>query len=185
MLSRESALSLVKEHIKNENLVKHCLATEAIMRKMADRFNEDPDKWGVTGLLHDLDFEYTHNDPANHALKTIELLDEYNLPEDVKHAILSHNEEGNGTKRESVFDYAITCSECITGLIVATALVYPDKKVSSVKVKSVKKRMKEKAFARSVNREAILLCEKINIPLEEFIGLSIEAMSGISEDLGL
>jgi len=185
MITRETALKLLDEHIKNENLKKHCIATEAIMRKMAEKFDQNKDKWGVTGLLHDLDFEYTSNTPERHGLETIELLEEYNLPDDVIHAIKSHNEEGTGVSRETTFDYALTCSESITGLIVATALVYPDKKVGSVKPKSVRKRMKEKAFARNVSRGSIMMCEKIDIPLNEFIKLSLEAMSEISDELGL
>ncbi len=184
-ITREEALALLKSFVHQENLIKHCLATEAIMRALAERFGEDPDKWGIAGLLHDLDYEETYDTPEQHAKKTAEILSEKGFPQDMIDAILAHNAEALGIERKTRFDYAITCSECITGLITATALVYPDKKLKSVKPKSITKRMKEKGFARSVNRDLIRLCEKIDIPLPEFAALSLEAMCEIDEELGL
>lgn len=184
-MSREEALALLKSYVHQENLIKHCLATEAIMRSLAERFGEDPDKWGIAGLLHDLDYEETYEAPDKHAKKTAEILKEKGFPQDMIDAILAHNAEALGIERKTRFDYAITCSECITGLITATTLVYPDKKLASVKPKSITKRMKEKGFARSVNRDLIRLCEKIDIPLPEFAVISLEAMRTISDDLGL
>ena len=184
-MNREEALELLKSYVHQENLVKHCLATEAIMRSLAERFGEDPDKWGIAGLLHDLDYEETYEAPEQHARKTAEILKEKGFPQDMIDAILAHNAEALGIERKTRFDFAITCSECITGLITATTLVYPDKKLASVKPKSITKRMKEKGFARSVNRELIRLCEKIDIPLPEFARISLEAMRGIADDLGL
>ena len=184
-MTREEALELLKSYVHQENLVKHCLATEAIMRSLAERFGEDPDKWGIAGLLHDLDYEETYETPGQHARKTAEILEEKDFPRDMIDAILAHNAEALGIERKTRFDYAITCSECITGLITATTLVYPDKKLASVKPKSITKRMKEKGFARSVNRDLIRLCEKIDIPLPEFAVISLEAMRTIADDLGL
>ncbi len=184
-IPREEAIALLQEHVQNENLVKHCLATEAIMRKIAERLGEDSDAWGLTGLLHDLDFETTQDSPAEHTRKTIELLRERNFPEDALQAIREHNAEALGIPRQSKFGIALACSETVTGLIVATALVYPDKKLASVKPKSVRKRMKETAFARKVNREIIRECEQIALPLDEFIELSLTAMKGIADQLGL
>lgn len=184
-VTREEALKLLKSYVHQENLIKHSLATEAIMRSLAKRFGEDPDKWGIAGLLHDLDYEETYESPEEHGKKTAEILKERRFPQDMIDAILAHNAEALGIVRKTRFDFAITCSECITGLITATALVYPDKKLKSVKPKSITKRMKEKGFARSVNRELIRLCEKIDIPLPEFAVISLEAMRGIDKELGL
>ena len=182
---REDALGLLREHVQNENLVKHCLATEAIMRGLAERLGEDTETWGLVGLLHDLDFESTKDSPQEHTRKTVEVLSEKGLSEDALQAIREHNAEALGIPRQSRFGIALACSETITGLIVATALIYPDKKLASVKPKSVRKRMKETAFARKVNREIIRDCEQIGVPLDEFIELSLRAMQGIADQLGL
>lgn len=184
-ISREEALGLLREHVQNENLVKHCLATEAIMRKMAARLGEDPEKWGLTGLLHDLDFEVTQDSPREHTKKTVEILRGKGFPEDSLQAIREHNAEALGIARQSRFGIALACSETVTGLVVATALVYPDKKLASVKPKSVRKRMRETAFARKVNREIIRECERIGVPLDEFVELSLGAMQDIADQLGL
>ncbi len=184
-MTHEEALELLQEHVQNENLIKHCLATEAIMRKMAERLGEDPEKWGITGLLHDLDFETTKDSPQEHTKGTVSILGDRGFPEDSLHAIREHNAEALGIPRESKFGIALACSETITGLIVATALVYPDKKLASVKPKSVRKRMRETAFARKVNREIIRECERIGVPLEEFADLSLSAMKDVADVLGL
>jgi putative nucleotidyltransferase with HDIG domain len=184
-MTRDEALELLDTHVRAENLRKHCLATEAIMRELARRFGTDEESWAVTGLLHDLDFEYTKDDMASHGAKTVELLEPYDLPKEATDAILRHNAEALGVERQTTMDYALTCAETITGLIVASALVHPDKKLASLKPKSVSKRMKSKEFARNVNREHVALCEQIDIPLPDFISLSINAMNSISDDLGL
>lgn len=184
-ITREEAFDLVKSRLENQALVKHCLATEAIMRALAEKMGYDPNVWGIAGLLHDLDYNETKETPEKHTLITEEILTEKGVATEIIDAIKSHNAEMLGTSRTSDFHFAITCAENITGLIVATALVMPDKKISSVKPKSVTKRMKEKHFARSVNREGIMLCEEIDIPLQEFVEISLSAMGGISNDLGL
>ncbi len=155
------------------------------MRALARRLGEDEEKWGLTGLLHDIDMEVTNGDPKVHALKAEELLADLNLDEEMLDAIRMHNDEATGLPRTTLFQHALAAGETITGLIYATALVYPDKKIASVKYKSVRKRMKEKAFAASVNRDHILECEEIGIPLDEFIQISVDAMREISEDIGL
>ena len=184
-ITRDEAWALLNERVKNENLVKHCLATEAIMRALAERLGEEPDVWGLAGLVHDLDFEETSDSPTTHALITAEELERRGVDQAVIQAIKEHNAEALGLERASKFGIALACSETITGLIVATALVYPDKKVASVKAKSVRKRMKEKAFARQVNRETIMECEKLGLSLDELIPLSLSAMAGIADQLGL
>jgi putative nucleotidyltransferase with HDIG domain len=184
-ITRDEALQLMKEYLKAENLQKHSLATEIIMRKIAQKSGENEELWGIAGLLHDLDFEETKDDMPNHTLKTEEILKKKNVSKEIIEAIKGHNAENLGYKRERPIDHALTCAECITGMVVATTLVYPDKKLASVKPKSILKRMKQKEFARSVNREYIKECEKIGIPLEEFAELSLNAMREISDELGL
>jgi uncharacterized protein len=184
-MTRNEALELFESHVKADNLKKHCLATEAIMRELAMRLNEDCELWGNVGLLHDLDFEDTREQPEIHGTRTVAVLAPCGLPEEALKAVLRHNAEALNLKRESVLDYALTCAETITGLIVAAALVHPDKQIRSLNPSSVRKRMKSKDFARSVNRDHVVLCEQINIPLMDFVELSIKAMATISDELGL
>ena len=184
-LSRESALSLLKEHVKSENMLKHCLASEAVLRALARRFGEDEEQWGLAGLLHDLDVELTNADLSVHGLKSAEMLAEKGYPAELVDAVKMHNEQAHGQKRSTKFQKALAAGETITGLITATALVYPDKKLASVKPSSIVKRMKEKAFAASVDREIVRECEQIGIPLPEFAELALNAMRGIADQLGL
>lgn len=176
---------LFEEKVTAGNLKKHCYATAAIMYCLAERFGEDPVLWAVTGLLHDLDFEETKDSPESHGLKTAEWLSQAGVDEDIIRAIKAHNAETLGLTRETSLDLAVSCAEALTGLIVATALVQPDKKLASVEPNSVRKRMKEKAFARNVSRDAILLCERLGLGLDEFIQVGLGAMQGISDALGL
>jgi putative nucleotidyltransferase with HDIG domain len=185
MINREQGLNLLKKHIQAENLIKHCLATEAIMRSVAKRLGKDEELWGLTGLLHDIDLEITRDDQSKRALVGAEMLAHEGFPLEALQTIRAHNGERLGIPRQTEFEHALAASETITGLIVATALVQPEKKIASVKVKSVTKRMKEKRFAENVNRDIILECEDIGIPLEDFVALSITAMQGIADDLGL
>lgn len=185
LLSREDALALLRQYIKNERTIAHCLASEAVMRAVAAHLGRDVEKWGQAGLLHDLDMEVTSSDPYTHALETARILTEMGIDADVVDAIKMHNEMATGQERTTEFQHALAAGETITGLITATAMVYPDKKVSSVKPKSVTKRMKEKAFAASVKRENILECEQIGIPIDQFAAISLDAMTSIADDLGL
>ena len=184
-MNRSEALELLNSHVKNQNMIKHCLASEAVLAALAERLGADREKWALAGLLHDLDVEITASDLQVHGLKTVEILRTHGVDDEILDAIRMHNEEAHGEKRGSVFQHALAAGETITGLIVATALVYPDKKLSSVKTKSVVKRMKERAFARSVDRDIIRECEVIGIPLNEFAELSLNAMCSISDELGL
>lgn len=184
-ISRDAALALLREHVKNENLVRHCLASEAVMRALARHFHEDEEQWGLAGLLHDLDIELTHADLRVHGLEAEKILAARGIDPVIVDAIKRHNEQAHSLKRETRLQRALAAGETITGLVTATALVYPDKKLASVKAKSIVKRMKEKAFAASVNREIIRECELIGLPLEVFAGLALAAMQGISDQLGL
>jgi putative nucleotidyltransferase with HDIG domain len=184
-ISRDEAVRLMEEYLQGESLRKHCYATEMVMRAMAEKLGHDPETWGIIGLLHDIDYEETKDEPSRHGLKTAEILKSKGVSSEVVEAIKAHNAEALGIERKTDLDIAITCSECITGMVVATALVYPDKKISSVKPSSITKRMKQKEFARTVNRDHIRKCEDLKIPLEEFAELSLKAMGKISDKLGL
>jgi len=184
-MTRDEAVALLKQHIQDERMLNHSCAAEAVMRSLAHRLGQDEDKWGLAGLLHDLDLERVRGDLTVHGLEAARILTEKGVDPEVVEAVKMHNERVAGTKRETVFQHALAAGETITGLISATALVYPDKKLAGVKVKSVTKRMNEKAFAASVNRETILECEKIGIPLDEFAEIALKAMQDIHEQLGL
>lgn len=184
-LDRSAAISLLYRYVKNEKMIYHCLASEAVMRGLARKLGRDEEKWGLAGLLHDLDVELTNAEPTVHGTQTAALLKDFEVDPDVLDAISMHNECSSGKDRTTEFQYALAAGETITGLIFATTYVYPEKKLAVVKPKSVVKRMKEKMFAASVKRENILECEKISIPIDEFAALSIEAMLPIAGDLGL
>jgi predicted hydrolase (HD superfamily) len=184
MISRENALKLLNQHVKSLNMIRHSLASEAVLRAIALKLGKDQDEWGIAGLLHDVDVEITNADPLRHGPHSASLLEGLLSPEAID-AIVMHNEMATGKERSTVFQHALAAGETITGLIMATAMVYPDKKLASVKTKSITKRMKEKAFAASVKRENILECELIGIPIDEFAELALVAMQGISEELGM
>ena len=184
MLSRTEAVKLLEQYIKAENMRKHCYASEAVLRAIALRLGKNENEWGIAGLLHDIDVEITNADPQTHGPTAKKIL-EGKVTDEMLDAIVMHNEVATGEERSKEFQHALAAGETITGLITATTLVYPDKKLSSVKPKSVTKRMKQKAFAASVKRENIMECEKIGIPLNEFAELSVNAMKEISEVLGL
>jgi uncharacterized protein len=184
-MTRDEALSLLGQYIKNDRMINHSLASEAVMRALARRLGRDEDKWGLAGLLHDLDVELCNADLNVHCLETERILKEKGLDPEIVDAVKMHNETAAGAARSTEFHHALAAGETITGLIIATAMIYPDKKIAGVKGKSVVKRMKEKAFAASVSRENILECEKIGIPLEEFVELSLKAMNQIGDQIGL
>ncbi len=184
-INREEALALVRTHLKNDNLIHHSLAAEAVLRAMAGRLGADPEQWGLAGLLHDLDAE-SRPDLASHTAETAAILKERGVDAEIIEAIRLHNPTAwPGEQRTTPFHYALAAGETITGLIIAAALINPEKKLAAVKVKSVKKRYKEKAFARGADRETIALCELAGIPLAEFCELSLTAMQEIAGEIGL
>jgi len=183
-MTREEALDSVRANVENENLVKHMLATEAIMLALARQFGEDEEEWGLTGLLHDIDVELTEGDMNSHSKLGADLVREMGASEAVVHAVLCHN-EAHGIPLETKLDKALFCADPLTGLITAAALVRPDKKLASVEAKSVKKRFKEKSFAAGVNREQIASCVELGLELDEFIELGLTAMQGVAAELGL
>ncbi|MCD6402567.1 HDIG domain-containing protein [bacterium] len=183
-MNREEALKLVKEKIKNQNLIKHCLATEACMRALARHFNENEEKWALAGLLHDIDYEETKSDPQKHSILGAEFLEKLGVEKDIIEAIRSHNEI-HGILPNTLMAKTLFCLDPLTGLIVASTLVLPSKKIKDLKVENVLNRFKEKAFARGANREIIKKCSQIGLSLEEFIEICLKAMQEISDELGL
>jgi len=183
-VTREEALDSIKANIENENLLKHMLATEAIMRALARRLGEDEEEWGLTGLLHDIDMELTEGDMNTHSKLGADLARELGASEAMAHAILCHNQT-HGIPTETKLDKALYCADPLTGLIVAAALVRPDKKLAGVEVRSVRKRFKEKSFAAGASREQISQCTELGLELDQFLELGLEAMKEIADDLGL
>lgn len=185
-MTREEALVFVQDWIKNPNLVKHHLAAEAVMKALARHLGGDEKKWGLVGLLHDADYEQTKDKPERHALMLAEELERMGVDKEIIYAIKAHNKDHTKIEPKSKMDWALYCSDELTGFIVAVALVMPDKKLDSVKVDSVLKKMKDKAFAAAVDREQIRLCEeKLGIPLRQFVEIALGAMQNISGELGL
>jgi len=183
-LSRAEAMALFDGNVKSDFLRKHCLASAAVMEAIAERFGKDKDTFWCMGLLHDLDFDRV-KEPTEHTKETVEILKANNMKDErILKAILSHN-EALGIERTAWLDFALSCGETITGLVMASALVLPDKKLASLEGKSVAKRMKKKDFAKQVSREAILQCEKIGLGIEEFCDLAVGALRKIASDLGL
>lgn len=173
----------MKESIAQKNLVKHCLAVEAVMERLAKHFGEDEELWGLTGLLHDIDYDDTFDRPEEHSLKGALLLEEKGLPEDLVYAVKVHNEV-HGLPLKSLMDRALYAADPLTGLIVAAALIHPKKKLSAIDTGFVMNRFQESSFARGANRDQIRSCEEMGLALEEFIGLGLEAMQGIRKELG-
>ena len=188
-MKREVALELLHKHLKNVNLRRHSYAVEAAMRALADRLGGDRDLWGVAGLLHDADYEETkENAKKDHTKHIAKWLEELNAHVDIRDAIASHAWKfvDGAPEPKTKMQWALyTCDE-LTGLIVAVALVKPDKKLASVTVDSVLRKWRQKSFAAGVDRGQIEMCEeKLGIPLKDFIEIVLLAMQRIHDDLGL
>jgi len=184
-ITREEAYELVRAHLLNQHLVNHSLAAEAVLRAVAEELGEDIDKWGLAGLLHDLDAE-SHPDLDTHTTGTAEILNDRGVDAEIVEAICLHNPQAHpGATRSKPLHYGLAAGETVTGLIVAAALVNPEKKLAAVKPKSVRKRFKEKAFARGADRAIIAECELIGIDVPHFCELSLTAMQRIADDIGL
>ncbi len=183
MLTREESLALVRTHVKKENNVKHMIAVGAAMRGLATKLGEDPLVWEGVGILHDVDFELCHG-AEDHTLIARDLLAGKVEPE-VIDAILAHNSEHTKVPVDTKLKKGLVCCDAASGLVIATALVLPTKKLADVKPSSLTKRFKEKDFARSVSRERIMMCTELGLPLEEFLTVALEGMKGASSELGL
>ncbi|MCX8204513.1 MAG: HDIG domain-containing protein [Candidatus Nezhaarchaeota archaeon] len=184
MLSRREALSLLMSRVRDERYVKHMLAVEAIMRRMAERMKEDVEAWGLVGLLHDLDFEEAKEAPAEHGLLAAKEL-EGKVPGEVVEAIKAHNFENTGVEPRSSMAKALVAADAVSGLLVACALVTPSRKLSELKVSTIEKKFRSKDFARGVDRKRILVCEQLGLTLTEFFQLSLEALREVADELGL
>ena len=183
-MNRDDALAIVNQYVKNQNLVKHMLAVEAAMRFYARKYGEDEEKWAVTGLLHDFDWEI-HPTMEEHPLAGEPILRQHDVPEDIIHAVLSHANH-TGIPRETLMERALFACDEITGLITAVALVRPSRALYDLKVKSVKKKWKDKSFASGANREEMEQgAEELGLDLWEHVGNVIKAMDSIAERLEL
>jgi len=184
MIRREEALAIVREHVSNPNLIRHMLAVEAAMRFYAEKFGEDPNLWGITGLLHDFDWEI-HPTAEQHPVEGAPILRARGVPEVIVRAILSHADY-TGVPRESRMEKALFACDEITGLIVAVALVRPSRSLLDLKVKSVKKKWKDRSFAAGANRAEIeRAAAELGVELWEHVGNVIAAMRRVADDLGL
>jgi uncharacterized protein len=194
-MTRSEAYSILTTHLHNKNLIKHCLATEAAMLALYEHLipekeqnPEDKEKWGITGLLHDADYEVAQKEGKldQHGSLLFDELEKDTIPKDIEIAIRSHNFTNTGVDPVTAMDWAITCCDQLTGLIVACALIHPEKKLEPLTVEFVQKRFGEKAFAKGADRKMIAYCEeKLQIPLPEFIDITLNAMKKIHKDLGL
>lgn len=182
-MTRENALKLVKSKVKNKNLVKHMVATEACMRFLARYFGEDEDLWGLTGLIHDLDYDQTAKDPERHGRLAAEMLAEIEgVNEQTIYAVKAH---AGHVETKSRMDKALFAVDPLTGLIVASALMHPTKTLEGVDTQFVLNRFKEKSFAAGANRDNIRTCEELGLSLDEFISISLEGMKSVSDQLDL
>ncbi len=184
-MTREQAWQLVQDKVKGAFLRNHLLASEAIMRALARHFGEDEELWGLAGLVHDIDWEITENEPKQHGLVGADWLTQTGFPTEIANAVKVHNHL-TGLEPKTLLEKSLWCAEELTGLIAACALVQPDKKLASVKPSSVRKKFKDKAFAAGVNREIILKCqEMIGLSLDELIDIELKAMQAMANDLGM
>ena len=184
LLTRDEALNLVRGHVSKRNVVYHMLAVEAIMRALARHFGDDEEKWGLVGLVHDIDYEQTETTPEKHGLVAEQILRE-KLPEEFLRAVKAHNSRYTGVEPKSVMEKALIASDAISGLLIACALVMPSKKMAEVKLETVARKFKDKDFARGADRERILLCEEIGLSREKFFEISLNALKEIASEIGL
>ncbi len=184
MLSREEAVQLLEQYLRNDKLVKHSLAVETILRAIARQLNKDEDLWGVTGLLHDLDYEYTKEDPGKHATMSAQILEGL-LPEYAVDAIKAHNYMHTDQIPMTSLDKALIASDAVSGLIIASALVMPNKSLAEVQLSTVINKFNDKSFAAGCNRSRIELCTDFGLDLETFLNISLKALQQIAPTLGL
>jgi predicted hydrolase (HD superfamily) len=189
-ITKEKAEQLLDEYIKDPITKLHMLESEAIMRALAKRFGEDEESYGIIGFLHDIDWDLTKNNTAEHCVKCQEILREAGGSEFLIETIISHGYGMDSIpslkdkERSTKLQYCLVAAETLTGLIIASTLMQPDKKLSSLTLQSLKKKFKNKGFAARCNRELIRECEKAGIPLDEFLEIGLLALQGISGKLG-
>ena len=184
MINREEAFALLKKYLRDDKLIKHSLAVEAILRDMAKRLGKDEEFWGVVGLLHDLDYEYTRKEPEKHANVSAQILEGL-LPEDGVNAIKAHNYMHTDYIPVNTIDKVLIAADAVSGLIVATALIVPSKKLSDVKLETLINKFNDNSFARGCSRSRIQLCIDAGVDLERFLAYSLNALQKISDKLEL
>jgi len=184
MIDRQEALLLLEKYVRDDKLIKHSLAVEAIMNEVAVTLGKNPELWGLTGLLHDLDFEYTKQDPERHATLTAQMI-EGMLPEIGINAIKAHNYMHTDYLPSNPIDKMLIASDAVSGLIIATALVVPSRKLADVKIKTLKNKFKDNSFARGCNRSRIELCSDVGMEIDKFLEVSLKALQNISDKLNL
>lgn len=181
---RSRVLELIAARVSNDHLRRHMLATEAIMRGLAVRLNEDPDLWGLAGLAHDLDAEETTEDFRRHGAVASEALRAIGASDEAVHAVAAHNPQ-TGVPADTALDVALLAADQLSGLITAAVLVRPEKDLAGVKLSSLRKRYREGAFARGVDREAIARCSALGLELEEFMAIGLASMQAAAVEIGL
>jgi putative nucleotidyltransferase with HDIG domain len=184
MIDRNQGFELLNKYLKNENLLKHSLAVEAILKDMALYLNEDQELWGLVGLLHDMDYNYTKEDPEKHAVMASQILEGL-TPKEVTQAIKAHNYQHTNQVPETFLDKSLIAADTVSGLVIATALVIPTKKLADVELRTLLNKFKDKSFAKRCNRRKIELCEDVGIELKDFLKMSLESLKKISDQLGL
>ena len=190
-ITKEQADELVGKYIKEPMTKLHLLESEAIMRELAKHFGEDKEKWGIIGLLHDIDWDLTKNTHEQHCVKAQEILRQAGASEFLIETIISHgydNETIPGLRdkqRKTKIQHCLVAAETLTGIIIASALVQPDKKLSSVQLPSLKKKFKSKSFAANCNRDLVGECEKAGISVDDFLEIGLHALQEIGSKLGL
>jgi len=187
-LNRDAAWQLLTSKLSNQNLIRHCLSVEAVMRSLAVHFSADEQKWGTIGLLHDGDYEVSKSDPSQHTLLMVQWLKEAGETDpEIISAILSHNYAHTGQNPPAnQLEWSLYCCDELTGFIVAVTLVQPSKKLADITVDSVLKKFPQKAFAAAVKREQIAMCEeKLGLPLADFVSIALTSMQAVASQIGL
>jgi len=184
-MNREKSFNLLKENLKNKNLIKHSLAVEASMKGLAKHFNQSQELWSLCGLLHDIDYEKVEGSANLHSKKGAEMLDGLGFENSLCDAVLTHN-EAHGITPKDLMAKSLFCVDPLTGLIVAATLVLPSKKINDLKTENILKRFKEKSFAKGANRENIQRCQAyLSLPLEKFVGIVLNSMQEVFQALEL
>jgi len=184
IMNRDAAIMLLQSNVKRRNIFRHMLAVEAIMRGLAEYLGEDEDLWGLTGLIHDIDYEKTADNFKEHGILAQEIL-KGKVPDESLRAILAHNYENTGVKPKTTLDKALIAADAVSGLIIACALVMPSKKVMDVKLRTVERKFKDKDFARGADRKRIVLCEEFGMPRRKFFEIALRAIQKVGKDLEL
>lgn len=183
-MDRNEAIEELKVRIKNPNMIKHSLAVEAVMKGLAEYFNEDIEKWKLAGLMHDVDYEKTADDPSKHSIVGAGILEDLGFDSSIVYAVKAHNPY-HGIERKRKMDKALFSADPVSGLITAAALILPSKKLSEVSLESLLKRMNEKSFAKGADRDRIRECSEMGLSIEKFLEIALEAMKLSAGELGL